>query len=99
MWLDALTNYLTVSGYPSSDHTWPATSHIIGKDIARFHCVYWPAFLLALELPLPHQVVCHGHWTVDNTKVMNISTAWGITSVFYYYVFVVISRCLRAKVM
>ena len=69
VWLDALINYLTVSGFPNQGHCWPASAHIVGKDILRFHAVYWPAFLLALGLSLPEQVVSHSHWTVERKKV------------------------------
>jgi methionyl-tRNA synthetase len=60
VWVDALTNYLTGSGYPDNPVRWPADLHIIGKDIVRFHAVYWPAFLMSAELALPKQVFGHG---------------------------------------
>jgi methionyl-tRNA synthetase len=64
VWVDALTNYLTGIGYPDKsvlyDRFWPADLHIIGKDIVRFHTVYWPAFLMSAGLPLPRQVFGHG---------------------------------------
>ena len=64
VWVDALTNYLTGIGYPDDTvawkHFWPADLHIIGKDIVRFHAVYWPAFLMSAGLPLPRQVFGHG---------------------------------------
>jgi methionine--tRNA ligase len=64
VWFDALTNYLTASkGF------WPADIHIIGKDILRFHAVYWPAFLMSAGLPLPKKVFAHGWWTVDGNKM------------------------------
>ncbi len=72
VWFDALTNYLTATGYPQkSDRNrfWPADLHIIGKDILRFHTVYWPAFLMAAGLPLPGKVFAHGWWTVDGAKM------------------------------
>lgn len=73
VWFDALTNYLTATGYPDdmerSNRYWPADLHIIGKDILRFHAVYWPAFLMAAGLPLPKQVFAHGWWTVDGQKM------------------------------
>ena len=76
VWLDALTNYLTVTGYgqeglsddPQPSY-WPATCHVVGKDILRFHAVYWPAFLMAAGLKLPERIVAHGHWTVDRIKM------------------------------
>ncbi len=64
VWVDALTNYLTGVGYPHGGETyeryWPASLHLIGKDIVRFHSVYWPAFLMSAKLPLPKQVFGHG---------------------------------------
>lgn len=64
VWVDALTNYLTGAGYPNDPETmarfWPADLHLIGKDITRFHTVYWPAFLMSAKLPLPRQVFAHG---------------------------------------
>ncbi|PWN39274.1 hypothetical protein IE81DRAFT_306777, partial [Ceraceosorus guamensis] len=75
VWIDALTNYLTVAGYPWDDghvptsSAWPADAHILGKDIIRFHAIYWPAMLLAASLPLPEKIVTHGHWTSSNKKM------------------------------
>lgn len=74
VWLDALVNYITKAGYPwapGSEHSagWPADVHIIGKDILRFHCIYWPAFLMALDLPLPKRVLTHAHWTLGKQKM------------------------------
>ncbi|KAG6946301.1 hypothetical protein JG687_00016790, partial [Phytophthora cactorum] len=70
VWLDALTNYLTSAGYPGNiDRAWPAAYHIVGKDILKFHAIYWPAFLMAAGLPLPKKVVAHAHWTVGNVKM------------------------------
>ncbi|MBI5827344.1 MAG: methionine--tRNA ligase [Deltaproteobacteria bacterium] len=71
VWFDALTNYLTATGYPDSsgDGFWPADLHLIGKDILRFHAVYWPAFLMSGGLPLPRSVFAHGWWTVDGNKM------------------------------
>jgi methionyl-tRNA synthetase len=64
VWVDALTNYLTATGFPDADAPraafWPADLHVIGKDITRFHAVYWPAFLLSAGLPLPKRVASHG---------------------------------------
>ena len=60
VWLDALTNYLTSAGYPDDPKRWPADLHVIGKDVVRFHAVYWPAFLMSAGLPLPRQVFGHG---------------------------------------
>jgi methionyl-tRNA synthetase len=64
VWIDALNNYLSGCGFPDETHPrwlyWPANVHIIGKDIIRFHAVYWPAFLMSAGLPLPHRVFGHG---------------------------------------
>ncbi len=64
VWVDALTNYLTGTGFPDPEAPsrafWPADAHVIGKDITRFHAIYWPAFLMSAGLPLPKQVVVHG---------------------------------------
>ncbi len=64
VWVDALTNYFTATGFPEADAPrakfWPADAHVIGKDITRFHAVFWPAFLMSAGLPLPKQIVVHG---------------------------------------
>ena len=77
VWLDALTNYLSALNFPNTDDKmyksfWPADVHIIGKDILRFHAVYWPAFLLAANLPLPKRVFGHG-WILSGDKKMSKS--------------------------
>ncbi len=73
VWFDALLNYISAIGYPDNldrfNTIWPADVHFVGKDILRFHAVYWPAFLMALNLPLPEHVVAHGWWTVDGKKM------------------------------
>lgn len=74
VWLDALVNYITKAGYPwtpgrETAGGWPADCHVIGKDIVRFHCVYWPAFLMALGLPLPKKILSHAHWTLGGSKM------------------------------
>ncbi|XP_053205172.1 methionine--tRNA ligase, mitochondrial-like [Panonychus citri] len=69
VWLDALVNYLTVAGYPNLSQFWPPDCHVIGKDIIKFHGIYWPAFLLAAKLELPKRIICHSHWTVDGVKM------------------------------
>ena len=73
VWVDALINYLTALGYGSDDESaferrWPAQYHIVGKDIIRFHCVIWPALLMAAGLPLPEHVFVHGFLTVRNEE-------------------------------
>ena len=74
VWLDALTNYLTGVGYPDVESEayrtfWPADIHVIGKDVVRFHAVYWPAFLMSADLPLPCQVFGHGHVLLRGEKM------------------------------
>ncbi len=71
VWFDALTNYLTATGYPDERYRefWPADVHIIGKDILRFHTVYWPAFLMSAGIAPPKKVFAHGWWTVDGRKM------------------------------
>ena len=78
VWLDALTNYVTASGWPvdgpdgdaaKHEKLWPADLHMVGKDILRFHAVYWPAFLMAAGLPLPKRVFAHGWWTNEGQKI------------------------------
>ena len=74
VWVDALTNYITGLGYPDTDDAhyqtfWPADFHVIGKDIIRFHCVYWPAFLMSAGLDLPKSVFAHGFINVDGQKM------------------------------
>ena len=74
VWLDALTNYISALNYPDTKddlykNFWPASIHLIGKDILRFHAIYWPAFLLAAKLPLPNKVYGHGWILSDNEKM------------------------------
>ena len=69
VWFDALTNYLTAAGYPEEEGCWPADVHLIGKDILRFHSVYWPAFLMSAGIDLPRKVFAHGWWTVEGAKM------------------------------
>ncbi len=73
VWFDALHNYLTGIGYswnePLFQKFWPPNLHLIGKDILRFHAVFWPAFLMAADLPLPKMVFSHGWWLKDETKM------------------------------
>ena len=77
VWLDALTNYLSALNYPNKDdelfkNFWPASIHLIGKDILRFHAVYWPAFLLAAKIDLPKRVYGHG-WILSGEEKMSKS--------------------------
>ena len=74
VWLDALTNYLTALGYMQEDDTlfkkyWPADAQFVGKDIARFHLIYWPIFLMALDLPLPKTIIVHNWIMMKNGKM------------------------------
>lgn len=70
VWFDALTNYLTAVGYPDNlNEFWPADVHVVGKDILRFHAVYWPAFLMSAGLEIPKKVFAHGWWTVEGHKM------------------------------
>ena len=101
VWLDALTNYLSALNFPDTENKmykkfWPADVHIIGKDILRFHAVYWPAFLLAAKLPPPKRVFGHG-WILSDEKKMSkslgnildpieIINSYGIDQLRYYLV-------------
>ncbi len=73
VWLDALTNYLSALGYPDKggkySEFWPASVHIVGKDILRFHAIYWPAFLMSAEYALPKTIFAHGWWTNEGQKI------------------------------
>jgi methionyl-tRNA synthetase len=77
VWLDALTNYISALNYPDIDNKlfkqfWPASVHLIGKDILRFHAIYWPAFLLAAKIPLPKKIYAHG-WILSGDEKMSKS--------------------------
>ena len=72
VWLDALMNYITALGYGKDEKDmgyWENATHLVGKDILRFHAIYWPAFLMSLELPLPKHVAAHGWWTRNGEKM------------------------------
>ena len=73
VWIDALTNYITAVGYADNPDEfkkfWPADLHMVGKDILRFHTVYWPAFLMAAGLEPPKRVFAHGWWTIEGQKM------------------------------
>ncbi|GAB6044959.1 methionine--tRNA ligase [Caminibacter profundus] len=99
VWLDALFNYLTALGYGSDDDSlvqkhWPARLHIVGKDILKFHAVYWPAFLMSIGYELPKKIAAHGWWTRDGEKmskskgnVINpkeVADAYGIENFRYF---------------
>ena len=99
VWMDALTNYLSVLDYPAQDgryaEFWPAALHVIGKDITRFHTVYWPAFLMAADLPLPKQVFAHGFLTVKGEKMskslgnvldpFTLAAHYGVDALRYFF--------------
>ena len=73
VWVDALTNYITGAGFPDPDSElsryWPADLHVIGKDISRFHCIFWPAFLMSAGIELPHRVIIHGFLYNEGEKM------------------------------
>ncbi|MBL8710357.1 MAG: methionine--tRNA ligase [Rhodospirillaceae bacterium] len=99
VWVDALTNYVTATGWPDETHPrakfWPADVHIIGKDIVRFHTVYWPAFLMSAGLPLPKRVFCHGFLFNKGEKMSKsvgnvidpfaLASHYGIDPVRYFF--------------
>jgi methionyl-tRNA synthetase len=101
VWLDALTNYISALDYPDTKNKlfkdfWPATLHLIGKDILRFHAVYWPAFLMAAKIPLPLKIYGHG-WILSGEEKMSkskgnildpldIIDAYGLDQVRYYLI-------------
>lgn len=100
VWLDALTNYMTAAGYGQEGgeaeyaKRWPADLHMVGKDILRFHAVYWPAFLMAADLPLPKRVFAHGWWTNEGQKIskslgnvidpVEIANTYGLDQMRYF---------------
>ena len=88
VWFDALTNYLSDLGdpfasppAPAIETYWRQAIHVIGKDILRFHAVYWPAFLLAAGLPLPRTILCHGWWTIGGRKISKSIPATRVSAV------------------
>jgi methionyl-tRNA synthetase len=101
VWLDALTNYISALNYPDVNDPlfkkfWPASLHLIGKDILRFHAIYWPAFLLAANIPLPKKIYAHG-WILSGNEKMSkskgnildpieIINEYGIDSLRYYLI-------------
>jgi methionyl-tRNA synthetase len=99
VWVDALTTYMTGVGYPDDraeyDRFWPADVHLIGKDIVRFHAVYWPAFLMSAKLPLPKQVFGHGFLLSRGEKMsksvgnvidpMELAERFGVDPVRYFF--------------
>ncbi|MDP9196840.1 MAG: methionine--tRNA ligase, partial [Pseudomonadota bacterium] len=101
VWLDALANYITALGYPQtgpgSDYAkyWPTSLHVVGKEITRFHAVYWPAFLMAAGLDLPKRIFAHGLWLMDGEKMSKslgntmdpetLVKTWGLDPLRYYF--------------
>jgi methionyl-tRNA synthetase len=99
VWVDALTNYITATGYPNPASSrakfWPAAAHVIGKDITRFHAIYWPAFLMSAKLPLPRQIVVHGFLFSRGEKMSkslgnvvapaDLVTQYGVDPVRYFF--------------
>ena len=97
VWLDALMNYITALGYGKDEKDmsyWPASVHLVGKDILRFHAIYWPAFLMSLNLPLPKHIGAHGWWTRDGEKMSKskgnviapkvVADAYGVENLRYF---------------
>ena len=100
VWLDALTNYITALNYPDKQSSlfknfWPADLHLIGKDILRFHAIYWPAFLLAADISPPKRVYGHG-WILSGEEKMSkskgnildpieIINKYGLDQLRYYF--------------
>jgi methionyl-tRNA synthetase len=78
VWIDALTNYLSAVGFPEPRYTewWPAQLHVVGKDITRFHCIYWPAMLMSAELELPRTVWAHGFLTYEGRRFSKSEGIW-----------------------
>jgi methionyl-tRNA synthetase len=99
VWIDALNNYVTGCGFPNESdprwHYWPADVHIIGKDIVRFHTVYWPAFLMSAELPLPKRVFGHGFLLNKGEKMsksvgnvvdpFDLADIYGVDQIRYFF--------------
>lgn len=100
VWFDALINYITAPGYLADavrfEHWWPASCHLIGKDILTTHCVYWPTMLKAMDVPLPETVMGHGFWLVDETKMgkslgnairpLDLADKYGVDAFRYFLV-------------
>ena len=98
VWMDALTNYITAAGFPDEGSAkwafWPADLHMVGKDILRFHAVYWPAFLMAAGIATPKRVFAHGWWTVAGEKMskslgnvldpQELADSYGLDSLRYF---------------
>jgi len=99
VWVDALTNYLSATGFPDGKspraHYWPCDAHVIGKDITRFHAIYWPAFLISAGLPVPRQIVVHGFLFSRGEKMSksvgnvvspaDLATKYGVDQLRYFF--------------
>src|SRR5581483_6018782 len=99
VWVDALTNYITAAGFPDEASPrwryWPADLHVIGKDIVRFHAVYWPAFLMSAGIALPHRVFAHGFLFNRGEKMsksvgnvidpLGLIAEYGVDAVRYFF--------------
>jgi len=99
VWVDALTNYITGVGFPDESEAnwrfWPADVHIIGKDIIRFHAVYWPAFLMSADIPVPKRVYAHGFLFSRGEKMsksvgnvvdpFNLADQYGVDQIRYFF--------------
>ncbi len=94
VWFDALVNYISIPAAHSSLELWPADIHVIGKDILKFHAVYWPIMLKAMNLPLPKQILVHGWWQKDGAKISKstgnivdpiaVINEWGLDAFRFY---------------
>jgi len=99
VWIDALINYVTATGFPDENAPrakfWPADVHVIGKDISRFHAIYWPAMLMSARLPVPRQIVVHGHLFNRGEKMSksvgnvvdpaSLVKAYGLDAIRYFF--------------
>jgi methionyl-tRNA synthetase len=94
VWFDALVNYISITAAHASLELWPADVHVIGKDILKFHAVYWPIMLKAMNLPLPKQILVHGFWQKDGAKISKstgnivdpvaVIDEWGLDAFRFY---------------
>lgn len=96
VWIDALTNYLTVAGWLGNEHMgiWPCDMHVVGKDILKFHGIYWPAFLMGANIPVYKKLLVHGWWTMNSEKMskslgntldpIKLRDFWGLEPVKYF---------------
>ena len=94
VWFDALVNYTSIAHAHEALHLWPADIHVIGKDIVKFHAVYWPIMLKAMGLPLPKQILVHGWWQKDGAKIAKstgnvidpiaVINEWGVDALRFY---------------